>query len=88
MGQLPKAHAQELIPAGERLDFVFATIARYATSELLRVNRFHHLSKNRLSCIHASSIAKADIPVKLSDSSQNRSHLSLDVTYSSSPYLN
>ena len=86
IGQLPEAHAQELIPAGERLHFVFAAVARYATSELLRVNRFHHLGKNRLSCIHASSIAEADISAKLSGSNPNRSHSFLDVTCSSSSY--
>ena len=78
-GQLSKRHAQELIPARERLNLVVAPIASHTSLELLRVNRIENLNKNRSSYIHVASVSKSNRCKKQRVSVSNRSHISFDV---------
>src|SRR5262245_17523445 len=55
--QLRKDQADELLPAGEVLHFVIATIASNATAELLTMNTVEQLRKNVLTRIHGSRLA-------------------------------
>jgi hypothetical protein len=50
--ELSKRHTKELIPTGKAPDFVIATIAMDATTELIHRQVGHQLSKNTLSRIH------------------------------------
>ena len=52
ISQLRKRHAQELIPARERLDLVVAAIAIHASAELVNGHEVHKLRENRLAGIH------------------------------------
>jgi hypothetical protein len=49
---IPPGHGQELVQAGERLDFVFAAVALDAAAELVQGQEVHDLGEKRLSGIH------------------------------------
>jgi hypothetical protein len=55
-GQLREGHAQKLIPAREGFELVMAPITLHTPAELLRMDPFDDLRKNRFSREHASRI--------------------------------
>jgi hypothetical protein len=57
-GQLRKSETTKLIEAGEMLDFVIATIPRYATAKNMPRQVVHYLRKNILACENVASAIK------------------------------
>src|SRR6267378_5847173 len=53
-GELGEGQTEKLIPAGEALHFVIATVTFHAATEFHQRKKIHHLSKNRSATVHAA----------------------------------
>lgn len=71
IGELRKDHAQKLIPTGERLDAMIASVSRDALPEFSRGKMVEQLSENGSSAVHAIPSMLAENG-KTADQNSNR----------------